>query len=218
MWEGVGDWTKTATYWPSNSSGYHSLSFPFSWAAQPGSWGPSLYWDIVLIPVSSLRLIWTSCHRDYIIIWHPPTSCERQNSHSIQPLDSQGHPWYLRPDAPVIYTGAFLLLTAWPGSICNICICSQNVVYLVGEFVCVCCFHVSSLLTVTIILLSYLWNEWIFIHNCSECSENFACSNQVGSSFWGLIILRLKNVYSINLLSKYLNRSWLFGLMMGGCC
>ena len=29
--------------------------------------------------------------------------------------------WYLRPDAPVIYTSAFLLLTAWPGrrSICN---------------------------------------------------------------------------------------------------
>ena len=25
----------------------------------------------------------------------------------------------LRPDAPVIYTGAFLLLTAWPESICN---------------------------------------------------------------------------------------------------
>ena len=43
--------------------------------------------------------------------------------YSIQPVDSQGYPlilWYLRPDAPVIYTGAFLILTAWPGSICNI--------------------------------------------------------------------------------------------------
>ena len=28
--------------------------------------------------------------------------------------------WYLQPDTPVIYTGAFLLLTAWLGSICNI--------------------------------------------------------------------------------------------------
>ena len=39
-------------------------------------------------------------------------------SHSIQPLDSQGRPWspdIPRPDAPVIYTCAFLLLTAWPG-------------------------------------------------------------------------------------------------------
>ena len=41
---------KTATYWPPNSSGYHSLSFPFSWAAQPGAWGPSLCWDMDLIP------------------------------------------------------------------------------------------------------------------------------------------------------------------------
>ena len=43
--------------------------------------------------------------------------------YSIQSVDSQGYPlisWYLRPDAPVIYTGAFLILTAWPGSICYI--------------------------------------------------------------------------------------------------
>ena len=39
-----------------------------------------------------LQLIWTSCRRGYIIIWHPPTSCERYNSHSIQPFDSQGCP------------------------------------------------------------------------------------------------------------------------------
>ena len=42
---------------PTNSTGYHSLSFPFSWAAQPGAWGPSLSWDMVLISASSLRLI-----------------------------------------------------------------------------------------------------------------------------------------------------------------
>ena len=41
---------------------------------------------------SFLQLIWTSSRRGYIIIWHPSTSCERHNSHSIQPLDSQGHP------------------------------------------------------------------------------------------------------------------------------
>ena len=77
-----------------------------------GSGGPSLCWGIVLIPAASLQLIWTSCRRAHITIWRPPTSFERHNSHSIQPLDS-------RPDAPVIYTGAFLLLTARPGSICN---------------------------------------------------------------------------------------------------
>ena len=69
--EGVGDRTKTATYWPNNSYGYHSLSFPFSWTAQPGAWGPCLCFDMVLIPPSYLQLIWTSRRRGYIIIWRP---------------------------------------------------------------------------------------------------------------------------------------------------
>ena len=90
--------------------------FPVLLAAQPSAW------DMFLIPASSLQLTWTSCRRGYIIIWHLPTSSERHNfalnstpRQSRSPLIS----WYLRPEAPVIYTGAFLLLTAWPGSICN---------------------------------------------------------------------------------------------------
>ena len=76
------------------------------------------------IPASSLQLTWTSCRRGYKIIWRPPTSCECHNfalnsnpQQSRSPLIS----WYLRPDAPVTYTGAFLLLTAWSGrrSLCN---------------------------------------------------------------------------------------------------
>ena len=92
VWEGVGNRTKNATYWPRpNSSSNQGLSFPFSWAAQPWAWGPSLCWDMILILASFLQLIWTSCRRSYIIIWRPATSCERHNSHSIQRLDSQGH-------------------------------------------------------------------------------------------------------------------------------
>ena len=87
----VGDWTELQHIDP-HSSGYNSISFPFPWAAQPGTWGPSLCWDMVLIPASSLQLTWTSCCRGYIITWCPPTSCKRHHSHSIQPLDSQGHP------------------------------------------------------------------------------------------------------------------------------
>ena len=105
-----------------HSSGNDSLSFPSSWASQTGTWGSSIYWDMLLITASNLQLIWTSCRRGYIIILRPPTSCERHNfalnstpRQSRSPLIS----WYLRPDAPVIYTGPFLLLTAWPGSICN---------------------------------------------------------------------------------------------------
>ena len=119
----VGDWTELQHIDP-HSYGDHSLSFQFSWTAQPGAWGPSLSWDTVLIPASSLQLIWTSCRRGYIIIWRPhyflraSQFCTPIPRQSRSPLIS----CYLRPDAPVIYTGAFLLLTAWPGrkSICNI--------------------------------------------------------------------------------------------------
>ena len=75
-----------------SSSGYSSISFSFSWAAQPAAWGPSFCWDMVLIPASSLQLTWTSCRRGYIIIWRPPISCECHNSPPIQPVDSQGYP------------------------------------------------------------------------------------------------------------------------------
>ena len=111
------------------------IDSPTLWLSQPffsvllrcstGAWGLSLCWDMVLIPASSLQLIWTSCRWGYIIIWCPPTSCECHNfalnstpQQSRLPLIS----WYLWPDAPVIYTGALLLLTAWLGrrSICNI--------------------------------------------------------------------------------------------------
>ena len=71
---------------PPNSSGYHCLSFPFFWAAQPVALGPSVCWDIVLIPATFLQLIGASCRWCYIIIWRPRTSCERHNSHSIQTL------------------------------------------------------------------------------------------------------------------------------------
>ena len=111
----VGDWTKTATYWPHNSSVYHSLSFPFSWAAQPGHNSHSSIFSLTDLNFLSPGLI---------IIWRPPTSCERHNfalnstpRQSRSPLIS----WYLRLNAPVIFTGEFILLTAWPGrrSICN---------------------------------------------------------------------------------------------------
>ena len=120
VWEGVEDWTELQHIDPPNSSDYHSLSFPFSWAAQQGVWGPSLCWDIVLIPTSSLQLIWTSCRRGYIIIWRPTYFLRAsQFTLNLTPSTVKVAPWYLRPDAPVIYIGAFLPLTAWSGSICN---------------------------------------------------------------------------------------------------
>ena len=77
-----------------------------------GTEGP-LCWVLVLSTASYLQLTRTSCALSYIIVLHPLNSTCRQSRLSL---------WYLQPDAPVIYTGAFPILTAWPGerSICNI--------------------------------------------------------------------------------------------------
>ena len=118
---------QTATYWPQVPLTIAALLSYSAGLLNRGSWGPkpsagswfSLPRTATRTPTNWLQLIWTSCRRGYIIICRPPTSCER---HLIQPVDSQGYPlipWYLWPDAPVVYTSAFLLLTGWSGSICN---------------------------------------------------------------------------------------------------
>ena len=76
-----------------------------------GSWGPpllgagSLY--SILSPTNSKVL----CTELYYCF--TPTQ--------FNPSTVEVIPWYPQPDAPVIYTSAFLILTAWPGrrSICN---------------------------------------------------------------------------------------------------
>ena len=101
----VGDWTELQHIGP-HSSGHSSISFPFSWAAQPRAWGPSLCWDMVLIPASSLHLIWTSCRRGYIIIWRPPTSSECHICTQFNPSTVKVIPWY-----PDIFDRMHLLFT-----------------------------------------------------------------------------------------------------------
>ena len=51
--------------------------------------------DMFLIPASSHQLISTSCRRGYIIIWHPPTSCERHICTQFNPLRVKVIPWSL---------------------------------------------------------------------------------------------------------------------------
>ena len=101
----VGDWTELQHIDP-HSYGHNSLSFPFSWAAQPGAWGPSLSgtWSSFqhLLsnwpehPVAGVIL-----HFDVHLL---PASVTI--SHSIQPLDSQGRPW-----SPDIFDRMHLLFT-----------------------------------------------------------------------------------------------------------
>ena len=186
-----------------------SVSFPFSWAAQPGAWGPaslgagflyrilpptrlipnsqsaawglpllgagflcrilspthlisklinwgpegSLCWVLAFSTASCLQLVWSpNCKYSigglrapsagcwlplqhltptglvsklpdflsslcYIIVQRPPSSGGRHNFALIQPVHGQGYNILIipRPDAPVIYTGAFPILTAQPG-------------------------------------------------------------------------------------------------------
>ena len=87
----VGDWTELQHIDP-QLFWLQQHFFPVLLGCSTGGLGPSLCWDMVLIPASSLQLIWAACRRGYIIIWRPPTSCERHNSHSVQPFDSQGCP------------------------------------------------------------------------------------------------------------------------------
>ena len=42
LWEGVGDWTRTATYWPPQSLRTSPCVVLVRLAAQPGAWGPGL--------------------------------------------------------------------------------------------------------------------------------------------------------------------------------
>ena len=99
----VGDWTELQHIDP-HFSGHSSNSFPFS--SQPGVWGPSLCWDMVLIPATFLQLIWTSSRRGYIIIWRRPTSCERHICTQFNPSTVKVIPW-----SPDIFDRMHLLFT-----------------------------------------------------------------------------------------------------------
>ena len=99
-----------------HSSGHCSISFPFSWAAQSGAWGPSLcwFWFSLLELEHWLQTQisnWSDflSHPGYIIIWRPPASCGVTIRTQFNPSAVKVIPRYLRPGAPVIYTGAFLI-------------------------------------------------------------------------------------------------------------
>ena len=142
-WEGVGERTELQHIDP-HSIGHNRVSFPFSWAAQPGTWGLSLsgtcshssiFSPTRLIPncsVGGLRAPSAGCWlslphlsptglvsklTDFLsspsyahLLPVGVTNC----THSIHPR-SRLHSAIPRPDAPVIYIGAYPILTAWPG-------------------------------------------------------------------------------------------------------
>ena len=99
----VGDWTNCNILTPS-SFVFSSTSFSFCWAARSGVLGAhspllgagSLY--SILSPTN-----WTP---GYIFVWHPPDSSGRHLCTQFNPSTVRVIPWYLRPDAPVLWSTA----------------------------------------------------------------------------------------------------------------
>ena len=122
VWEGVGDRTEPQ-HIDLHSIGHNHVSFPFSWAAQPGAWGPTLLGAGFLYRNSSdlqTRLIhnWLNFLRAVLYNCSTPTSFLWASKIAlIQPVHGQGYILIFldRMDAPVIYTGAFPILTTRPG-------------------------------------------------------------------------------------------------------
>ena len=69
MWERVGDRTELQHIDPPTLLAI-SVSFPFSYAAQPGAWGPASQGH-VLIPASSLQLVWSPTATTQSGAWGP---------------------------------------------------------------------------------------------------------------------------------------------------
>ena len=94
-----------------------STYFPFCWAAQPGAlraqlsagFGSHCFELQQLTPNSDLQLTRTSCSTGLYNCLTPICFSERRICTQFNPSTVKGIPWYLRPDAPVIYTGAFLI-------------------------------------------------------------------------------------------------------------
>ena len=122
LFERVGDWTNCNVLTLS-SFVFSSISFSFCWAAQSGVLrahcpllgAGSLY---SISQSNWLQLTEVPVAPGYIIVLRPPASCERCICTQFNPSTVKVIPWYLRPDGPGIYTGAFLIWQLGRGSIC----------------------------------------------------------------------------------------------------
>ena len=120
VWEGVGDRTELQHIDP-HSISHNCVSFPFSWPAQLGAWGPTLlgagFLYHILSPTGLVSKLTNFLSSPSNIIVQRPPSCGRHNFALIQSVHRQGYNILIipRPDAPVIYVGAFPILTTPPG-------------------------------------------------------------------------------------------------------
>ena len=90
LWEGwVGDRTELQHIDP-HSYGHNSVSFPFSWAAQPGAWRSSLsgcWFSLSHLISSPLNFLWTklyNCSTSTFFLWESQIAL-------IQPVHDEGY-------------------------------------------------------------------------------------------------------------------------------
>ena len=119
VWEGVGDRTELQHIDP-HSIGHNSISFPFSWAAQLGTRGPTLlgagFRSRFLSTTGLVSKLTDFLSTPSYIIVQRPLLLVGVTIALIQPIHGQGYnPDISWPDAPVIYIGAYPILTARPG-------------------------------------------------------------------------------------------------------
>ena len=98
-----------------------NVSFPFSRVAQPGAWRPALSGCWFSLPqlFSNWSGLQTNCLPVCTELYNsstPPFFLWASQIALIQPIHGQGYNSDIpRPDAPVIFIGAFPILTARPG-------------------------------------------------------------------------------------------------------
>ena len=108
-------WRQNCNILTPSSSGYCSTSFSSCGAAQLGalkaqlSAGSGSHGFELQQLTPNCKLKNFPVAPGYIIVWHPPASCERHICTQFNPSTVKVILWYLRPDAPVIYTGKFLI-------------------------------------------------------------------------------------------------------------
>ena len=113
VWEVSWRLNWTATYWPPLSWPLQCF-FPVLLGCSTGGLGHGSHSSI--FSPTDVNFLSLGLYNNLM-----PTYLLRASQFALNSTrrQSRSPPWYPRPDVPVIYTSAFLLLIAWPGSICN---------------------------------------------------------------------------------------------------
>ena len=116
VWEVSWTLNKAATLWPPVLLATAALLSRSAGLLNRGLGGPALCWDLVLTPRTAttdsklwLQLTPTSRCTGLYNCLTPTCFSERRSCTQFNPSTVKVIPWYLRPDAPVIYTSTFLI-------------------------------------------------------------------------------------------------------------